>query len=94
MLKITVENHSQPATLKMEGRLAGPWVDVAGHRWDEYAKDATTLQPIVDLGGVSFMDFGGKRLLARMLREGAELKNARLLTKLIVDEIRSEMQAF
>jgi hypothetical protein len=94
MLKITIENHKQPSTLKFEGRLAGPWVDLAGHRWDDYAKDQTTERHIVDLGGVSFLDGGGKRLLARMLREGAELKNARLLTKLVVDEIGSETRAF
>jgi hypothetical protein len=93
MLKITVENHTQPSMMKFEGRLAGPWVDLAGHRWDDYALDSTTARPIVDLGGVSFMDGGGKQLLARMLREGAEFKNARLLIKLVLDEIRSESPA-
>jgi hypothetical protein len=93
MLKITVENHVLPSMLKFEGKLAGPWVDLAGHRWDDYAKDQTIERHIVDLAGVSFLDGGGKLLLARMLREGAELKNARLLTKLVLDEIGSELRA-
>ena len=94
MLKITEENHDRPTTLFLEGRLAGPWVDEAERQWDDASLRVGPSSLVVNLHAVSFVDGAGKRLLGRMLREGAELFGARLLTKLVVEELRLESQTF
>ncbi len=93
MLKISVQNHNQPTTLQLEGRLAGPWVDLAERQWNDLARRSAPGTLTVNLRGVVFADAAGKKLLSRMLREGAELSEARLLVKLIVDELRAQPQA-
>lgn len=94
MLKITEKNHDRPTTLFLEGRLAGPWVDEAERHWNDISLRVGPGSLIVNLRGVVFVDGAGKGLLGRMLREGAELFGARLLTKLVVEELRSESQAY
>jgi len=88
MLKISIQNHDRPTTLQLEGRLAGPWVDLAERQWSNLARQTGPSALIVNLRGVVFVDAAGRKLLGRMLREGAELSEARLLVKLIVDELR------
>jgi ABC-type transporter Mla MlaB component len=89
MLRITVEDGCRPM-LKLEGRLCGPWVHELERAWSELAH-STPERPIkVDLSGVSTIDSEGKKLLASMLREGADLRAAYLMTKYIVDELRQD----
>jgi hypothetical protein len=42
---------------------------------------------MIDLTGVTFIDDGGKELLARLWRQGADLRAAGCLTRCIVEEI-------
>jgi ABC-type transporter Mla MlaB component len=93
MLKITEQNHDRPTTLFLEGRLAGPWVDEAEREWNDILRRVGPGSVVVNLRGIVFVDAAGKKLLGRMLREGAELSEARLLTKLVVEELRSGPQA-
>ncbi|PYV17230.1 MAG: hypothetical protein DMG21_08975 [Acidobacteria bacterium] len=93
MLKISVHNHNHPTTLQLEGRLAGPWVNLAERQWNDLAQRMAPGALIVNLRGLVFADAAGKKLLGRMLREGAEITEARLLVKLIVDELRAQPQA-
>jgi len=90
MLKITLENGLQPATIKLEGKLSGPWVDELARAWDKFAveKPGTTLT--VDLSGVTFIDAAGRKLLSSMVDHGAELRAAHLMTKYIVEQIQRE----
>ena len=41
----------------------------------------------VDLSGVSYIDDKGRQLLARMFRDGAELRATGVMTKGIIEEI-------
>ena len=93
MLKITQKNHDRPTTLFLEGRLAGPWVDEAERQWNDVSLRVGADSLVIILRGVVFVDGAGKKLLGRMLREGAELFGARLLTNLVVEELRSESKA-
>ncbi len=93
MLKITAQNHDRPSVLFLEGRLAGPWVDEAERQWNALSRRLGPRSVVVNLRGVVFVDATGERLLGRMLREGTELSEAHLLTKLVVEELRSEYQA-
>jgi hypothetical protein len=44
---------------------------------------------MIDLTGVTFINAEGKALLARLWRQGAELRASGCLTKCIVEEIAS-----
>ena len=50
----------------------------------------TTLgkQVMVDLEDVSFIDAEGRKLLARMLDQGAELQSSHLMTKYIIGQLK------
>jgi anti-anti-sigma regulatory factor len=87
MLRVTKTNQNQTITLKLEGKLAGPWVQEVTRVWHD-----TTQSPrcgyVVDLRSVTFIDSPGQALLAAMSREGAQLIAADCLTRNIVDEIK------
>lgn len=89
MLKITVTNGCQPISLKLEGRLIGVWVDELERAWKESVGLPSSAPVQVDLSGVTFIDSEGKKLLDRMIRHGVELRAGNLMTKYILDEIRS-----
>lgn len=88
MLKITQHRDasSESVSLLLEGRLAGAWVEELESCWRRAAGNPP-IRAVVDLTGVTFVDADGKALLARMWRQGAELRAAGCLTRCIVDEI-------
>ena len=86
MLKITAHKETQPPTLELEGRLAGPWVEELDRCWRTVA-DPQQSRLVVDLTGVTFIDSEGKALLARMWRGGATLHAGGCLTRCIVEDI-------
>jgi anti-anti-sigma regulatory factor len=87
MLKVTTTNQDQTITLKLEGKLAGPWVEEVTRVWTNRA--GTPRGYVIDLRSVTFIDSPGQALLATMSRQGAELIAADCLTRNIVDEIKN-----
>ncbi len=84
MLKITVEDHLESVSLKLEGKLAGPWVQETERAW-KACVNATAGKPVrVDLCEVTFIDCGGKKLLQQMHTQGARLCASGFLMKNIV----------
>ncbi len=84
MLRITILDELE--TLKLEGRLAGPWVAELEKAWQRMA--GAHRKPVtVDLDGVSFIDAAGKNLLERMAEQGARLQAVAPLTHCICEEI-------
>jgi len=71
MLRITTENSLRPKEIKLEGKLAGVWVDEVERTWQAIAGDRSRKPVLVDLCGVTFIDAEGKKLLIRMSGEGA-----------------------
>lgn len=88
MLKVTTTHQNQTITLKLEGKLAGPWVQEVTRVWADTASSPRKGY-VVDLRSVTFIDSPGQKLLARMSRQGAQLIAADCLTRNIVDEIRN-----
>lgn len=88
MLKITKHRDagSDSVSFKLEGRLAGPWVEELDTCWRQMTSSPQG-RTVVDLTGVTFVDGEGKALLTRMWQQGAELQAAGCLTKCIVEEI-------
>jgi outer membrane protein TolC len=87
MLRITtkVEEEEGRVTLRLEGKLAGPWVDEFERCWCLAAEKWKNL--VVELEGVTFIDSKGKCLLAKIHGQGAKLIGAGLMTKSIIEEI-------
>ena len=87
MLKITNNNGAGVTTFKLEGKLAGAWVNELRSCWEQ-AGESVAIR--VDLTEVSWVSEEGKALLGEMRHRGAELSAANLLMAAIVAEICAE----
>ena len=87
MLKITTLIHAESTTFKLEGRLAGPWVQELERCWNSVVGATTTPPLIIDLSAVTYVDSEGKDLLKKIHRQGARLVASGCLTSCIVNEI-------
>jgi ABC-type transporter Mla MlaB component len=87
MLRITVHDKPGTLTFQLEGRLAGPDVQVLEGCWQSAL--ASQRRPLlrVDLMGVTSIDPAGRARLAALHRQGAEFIAADCLTKAVVAEI-------
>jgi hypothetical protein len=86
MLKITHYSNETSTTLRLEGRVAGPWLAELARSWQRVLESEPNSK-VVDLTGVTFIEPQGRRMLSRMWREGAEFVATGCLTKCIVEEI-------
>ncbi len=87
MLKITTVIHAESTTFKLEGRLAGPWVQELERCWDSVVGTTTTHPLTIDLSAVTYVDSDGKNLLKKIHQQGARLVASGCLTSGIVNEI-------
>jgi hypothetical protein len=90
MLRITVEEHHGWATIQLEGRLAGPWVEELHQCW--WGTLACPEQVIVNLESVTSMDDAGKALLQKMHAAGTQLQGRGLMTNYILEQIQRGSQ--
>jgi ABC-type transporter Mla MlaB component len=65
-LRITIKQDPTTATLKLEGRLAGPWIAECVQAWQTLAPSLGPKTLHVDLCGLTFVDRGGADLLAEI----------------------------
>ena len=86
MLKITFQDMPDRTTVKLEGKLSGPWVEELERSWTEHSPRASE-NVIIDLSDVTYIDPEGKRLLARMVEKGVCFEGTHLMTKYVIDEI-------
>ena len=91
MLRITYDNSPQATVLKLEGRLAGLWVDEVARTWSDTIGDKPAKNVTVDLSNVTYVDAEGKKLLRWMFERGAKLVRGHLMTKYIVDQVVQEV---
>jgi hypothetical protein len=89
MLRITTETACFEHTLRLEGRLAGPWVDELARTWGQLRAERYGGSFRVDLEGVTFVSQSGKSLLRRIHREGARFVAFGFMARAIVEEIES-----
>jgi anti-anti-sigma regulatory factor len=68
MLRITRVNSPGTITLKLEGRLIGPWVDELEAAVGRALADARAVR--LDLDNVSFADADGTRTLRKLVDRG------------------------
>ena len=87
MLRITLDKNSRCSSLRLEGRLTGPWVDELERTWRTLASGPNDGHVAVDLTDVTFVGEDGKKLLETMYGEGAKLKASGCVTRRLVEEI-------
>lgn len=91
MLKITEEERRGWATLRLEGALAGPWVQELERCWLETR--VCPEQVVVDLGAVTSVDAEGKALLLEMHTAGTQLQGGGIMVSYILEQIQQQETA-
>jgi hypothetical protein len=87
-LRITVDETEQKVKMKLEGRVAGPWVAELSLVWAETAPRLAERKLAVDLRNVMYVDDQGKRVLGAIHAEtGAELVTSTPWTEFLAEEI-------
>jgi len=72
MLRINrVSDPNQAPTLKLEGKLLGPWVDELREACRSQAFPLDCIR--LDLSAITFVDTAGARLLEDLIRQGAQI---------------------
>jgi hypothetical protein len=73
-MRISINDEGAVATLKVEGRLTGPWATELGRTWPDLWASARQKQLRLDICGVSFADRKGNQVLREIIRAtGAEI---------------------
>ncbi len=75
MLRITVEEREGAETIKLEGKITGPWVEEFNRTWNTLAPSLGRRQLELDMRGVGFVDVKGRQLLREIYKQ----TNARFL---------------
>jgi outer membrane protein TolC len=87
MLRITVLDNPEALTFRVEGKLVGQWAGELEQSWKDAAAIRGHRALIVDLSETQFIDEQGRRVLAKLFREGAFFRTACPMTESIVSEI-------
>jgi outer membrane protein TolC/ABC-type transporter Mla MlaB component len=87
MLRITTDETGGKITLKLEGKLSGPWVEELECCWRMTMDIYKDKGFVVDLSGVTFVDAAGKKFLCSIAHGGVQLVGSGLMPKSLIDEI-------
>jgi anti-anti-sigma regulatory factor len=92
LLRITVHEQSGATTLKLEGKIAGPWVPELDRAWQSLIGSLGTKRLVVDLRGVTHLDAGGGQVLADIYqRSGAQFIADNPMTKYFAEQASSKI---
>jgi ABC-type transporter Mla MlaB component len=87
VLKITIQDEPKVTRLRIEGRIVGPWVAEFDRTWRSLASSLEQKKLAIDLCGVTYIDEGGKKLLADIYEETrAQFEADTPLTQYFVQE--------
>lgn len=88
-LRITVQNETVPARLKLEGRIAGPFANELARTWRALTESLESKRLCVDLCDVTYIDSTGRQVLAEIHKEtGAEFVANSPFIKYFAEEAR------
>jgi hypothetical protein len=91
MLRISTSEDEQAVAIRLEGRVAGPWVDELVGTWKDLAPRVGEKKLQLDLRGVTFADLPGKQVLRDIYAEsGAEIVAKTAWSDHLAEEIRSK----
>ena len=90
MLRITVEEKTETMVLKLEGRLAGPWVAELDRLWEKVSRQRAGRKLQLDLRATTFADADGIRSLRTIFAQThSEILAATPWTQYLAEEIQS-----
>jgi ABC-type transporter Mla MlaB component len=93
VLRITTTEEDSP-TLKLEGKIGGPWVDELRRTWIAVGERSGAEAVNVDMRGVSYVDRRGADLLLEMEAEGVSIVNcSHFLRQLVHSDADSKKAA-
>lgn len=69
MLRITVAESESAETMKLEGKIAGPWVEELSRAWHELKPSLGQKQLKLDMRSVAFVDGKGRQLLREIYQQ-------------------------
>lgn len=88
-LRITIHETDDTLGLRLEGRIAGPWIAELNQAWNEAAKRRNGRAVSLDLRDVTYSDAEGKKLLKGIYAETqAEIVAGSQWTEHLAQEIR------
>jgi anti-anti-sigma regulatory factor len=87
MIRISQIHEGSKSHLFVEGTLSGDWVVALEESWLEAQMSSSGEPTCIDLSGVTYIDDKGRELLARMVRDGVELRATGVMTRGIIEEI-------
>ena len=89
MLRITVQESGEAIELKLEGRVAGPWVDELRHTWSETSPRRQQKKLSLDLRNVTYSDPRGLDVLREIYAQtGAEVIAGSPWTQYLAEQIK------
>jgi hypothetical protein len=87
MLRITIEEGERAQTIKLDGKMAGPWVEELDRTWRLLVPSLGGKQLVIDMRNVTFVDGKGRQLLREIHQQTAAcFLTDSLLTRYFADE--------
>ena len=92
MLRITIIDEPWGQRWNLQGRLSGPWVAQLKSNWKKAHGSNGNTKCVVDVSRVTFVDLDGERLLAAMMKDGADFIATGVYTKHILEMLEKRRQ--
>jgi hypothetical protein len=90
VLKISISDGSPRATLKIEGKLVGPWAMELGRTWQALWASTRQMPLQLDISGLTFADRKGTHILGEIVRQtGAQIFSDSPLTQYFANQATS-----
>ncbi len=87
-LRITIDESAETMVLKLEGRLAGPWVVELDRLWEQASSQRGGRKLALDLRETTYADAKGIRTLRAIYQEtGADLLTGSPWTQYLAEEV-------
>jgi hypothetical protein len=92
MLRITIADETSEQRWTLQGRLSGPWVAQLKSNWEKSHGNNENCKCVVDVSGVTFVDLEGERVLATMIKDGAQFIATGVYTKHVLETLEKRRQ--
>jgi len=92
VLRITILDEPTEQRWNLQGRLSGPWVAQLKSNWEKSHGQNGNRKCVVDVSGVTFVDLDGERVLAAIMKDGAEFIASGVYTKHILETLEKRRQ--
>jgi ABC-type transporter Mla MlaB component len=91
VLRISIHNGANAATLKLEGKVIGPWARELNRVWSAFEPSLGMKKLCLDLCGVTFVDKAGTKALQKIFRltDAEILADTPLTRQFVADAMRA-----